>query len=198
LAQRLLTFAVEKEESNRATQWYAQGLTPLTRNNRHGSGKEVLMSRKKERRIMVRMKPTLLGLLLMLLLVGGGTQAVAQSTRPEGRITLESTSIAAGVGVDWGDGTLRFHGRNYKFSVSGLSLGDWGISKVNAAGDVYNLARPADLAGTYVAGEAGVALGAGADALVLRNQHGVVITLSAVQEGARLTLGASGMTISLQ
>jgi hypothetical protein len=55
---------------------------------------------------MVRMKRTLLGLLLMLLLVGGGTQAVAQSARPEGRVALESTSIAAGVGVDWGDGTL--------------------------------------------------------------------------------------------
>jgi hypothetical protein len=84
------------------------------------------MSRKKERRIIVRMKRTLLGLLLMLLLVGGGTQAVAQSARPEGRVALESTSIAAGVGVDWGDGTLRFDGQDYKFSVSGLSLGDWG------------------------------------------------------------------------
>jgi outer membrane immunogenic protein len=156
------------------------------------------MSRKKERRIMVRMKPTLLGLLLMLLLVGGGAQAMAQSTRPEGRITLESTSIAAGVGVDWGDGTLRFNGQDYKFSVSGLSLGDWGISRINAVGNVHNLARPADLAGTYVAGEAGVALAAGADALVLRNQNGVVITLSAMQEGVRLTLGPAGMTITLQ
>ena len=71
---------------------------------------------------MVRMKRTLLGLLLMLLLVGGGTQVVAQSARPEGRVALESTSIAAGVGVDWGDGTLRFDGQDYKFSVSGLSL----------------------------------------------------------------------------
>jgi hypothetical protein len=156
------------------------------------------MSRKKERKIMVRMKRTLLGLLLMLLLVGGGSQAVAQSARPEGRVALESTSIAAGVGVDWGDGTLRFDGQDYKFSVSGLSVGDWGISKVNAVGNVYHLARPADLAGTYVAGEAGFAVAGGIDALVLRNQHGVVITLSAVQEGARLTLGPAGMTITLE
>ena len=75
------------------------------------------MSRKKERRIIVRMKRTLLGLLLMLLLLGGGTQAVAQSARPEGRVALESTSIAAGVGVDWGDGTLRCDGQDSRRSM---------------------------------------------------------------------------------
>ena len=65
-------------------------------------------------------------------------------------------------------------------------------------GNVYHLARPADLAGTYVAGEAGFAVAGGIDALVLRNQHGVVITLLGVQEGARLTLGPAGMTITLE
>jgi hypothetical protein len=64
---------------------------------------------------MVRMKRTLLGLLLMLLLVGGGTQVVAQSARPEGRVALESTSIAAGVGVDWGMARSGLMGRIISF-----------------------------------------------------------------------------------
>jgi hypothetical protein len=55
-----------------------------------------------------------------------------------------------------------------------------------------------DLAGNYVAGEAGFALAGGANAMALRNQNGVVITLAAVQEGAKLALGPAGVHITLQ
>jgi hypothetical protein len=34
--------------------------------------------------------------------------------------------------------------------------------------------------------------------MALRNQNGVVITLSAVQEGAKLSLGPAGLTIAMQ
>jgi hypothetical protein len=148
---------------------------------------------------MNQMKRTLARLVLVLPLLWGVTQAAARNTaQPTGRIALESTSIAAGVGVNWGDGTLRFQGHDYKFSVSGLSLVDVGISKINAVGKVYNLAKASDLAGTYVAGEAGFALAGGADVMALRNQNGIVITLSAVQEGAKLALGPAGMSITLK
>ena len=148
---------------------------------------------------MIQMKRTLASLVLVLPLLWGATQAAAQNeAQPAGHIALESTSIAAGVGVDWGDGTLSFHGRNYKFSISGLSVLDVGIAKLNAVGDVYNLNKASDLAGTYVAGEAGFALAGGADVMALRNQNGVVITLSAVQEGAKLDLGPAGLSITMQ
>ena len=38
----------------------------------------------------------------------------------------------------------------------------------------------------------------GADVMALRNQSGVVITLSAVQEGAKLDLGPAGLSITMQ
>jgi hypothetical protein len=148
---------------------------------------------------MIQMKRTLASLVLVLPLLWGATQAAAQNeAQPAGHIALESTSIAAGIGVDWGDGTLSFQGRNYKFSISGLSVLDVGIAKLNAVGDVYNLDKASDLAGTYVAGEAGFALAGGADVMALRNQNGVVITLSAVQEGAKLDLGPAGLSIAMQ
>jgi len=148
---------------------------------------------------MIQLKQTLTRLVLILSLLWGATPAAAQDTaQPVGRIALEGTSIAAGVGVDWGDGTLRFQGQNYKFSVSGLSLLDVGIAKLNAVGEVYHLRQPSDLAGTYVAGEAGFALAGGADVMTLRNQNGVVVTLSAVQEGAKLALGPAGLSITMQ
>ena len=72
------------------------------------------------------------------------------------------------------------------------------IAKLNAVGEVYHLRQPSDLAGTYVAGEAGFALAGGADVMTLRNQNGVVVTLSAVQEGAKLALGPAGLSITMQ
>jgi hypothetical protein len=148
---------------------------------------------------MIQMKRTLARLVLVLPLLWGATRAMAQDTaQPVGRIVMEGTSIAAGVGVNWGDGTLRFQGQNYKFSASGLSLLDVGIAKISAVGVVYHLRQPSDLAGTYVAGEAGFALAGGADVMALRNQNGVVITLSAVEEGAKLALGPAGLSITLQ
>jgi len=86
---------------------------------------------------MIQMKRTLARLVLVLPLLWGATQAAAKNAaQPVGRIAMEGTSIAAGVGVNWGDGTLRFHEQNYKFSVSGLSLVDVGIAKLNAVGEV--------------------------------------------------------------
>jgi hypothetical protein len=147
---------------------------------------------------MSPLKNPLTPLVLVLGVLWGATGATAQDpAQPVGQITLQGTSIAAGVGVDWGKGTLVFQGQTYQFSVSGLSFLDVGIAKINAVGEVYHLHQPSDLAGTYVAGEAGFALAGGASLMTLRNQQGVVITLSAVEEGAKLALGPAGLSISL-
>jgi hypothetical protein len=108
---------------------------------------------------------------------------------------MESTSIAAGVGVSWGDGKLNFKGKDYPFSIEGLSLVDWGISKVNATGDVYNLTDVSKFGGTYVAAEAGLTLAGGMGGMVLRNQNGVIMHLRSVSQGAQLQLGTSGLVI---
>jgi hypothetical protein len=127
-----------------------------------------------------------------------GRAIAADKATPSGKVTIESRSIAAGVGVTWGDGKLTFKGKVYPFSIDGLSLVDWGIAKVSATGDVYNLTDPAKLAGTYVAAEAGLTLAGGMGGMVLRNQDGVVLHVRSTSRGARLSLGTSGLKITMK
>jgi hypothetical protein len=138
-------------------------------------------------------------LAVLFLVVGLASTAVAaEKATPSGKVSLESTSIAAGIGVSWGEGKLTFKGKDYPFSVEGLSLVDFGISKANATGDVYNLTDTAKFAGTYVAAEAGLTLAGGMGGMVLRNANGVVLHLRSVSQGARLQLGTSGLVIKLK
>jgi hypothetical protein len=126
------------------------------------------------------------------------TAVAAEKATPSGKVTIQSTSIAAGIGVTWGDGKLTFKGKDYPFSVDGLTLVDWGISKASANGDVYNLTDPAKLGGTYVAAEAGLTLAGGMGGMVLRNQDGVILHLRSVSQGAQLQLGTSGLIIKMK
>ncbi|HUK40848.1 MAG TPA: hypothetical protein VLX11_07390 [Candidatus Acidoferrales bacterium] len=135
---------------------------------------------------------------LFLVLALATTAVPAQSPNPSGKVSIDSTSIAAGIGVSWGDGILSFQGKQIHFSVDGLTLVDFGISKASAVGEVYNLTDPSKFAGNYVAGEAGFALGGGMGGISMRNQNGVIMVLRSVSQGARLQLGPSGLNIKLK
>jgi hypothetical protein len=136
--------------------------------------------------------------LFFLVMAVATTAVAAEKAKPSGKVSIESTSIAAGIGVSWGDGKLNFKGKDLPFSVEGLSLVDWGISKANATGDVYNLTDTSKFAGTYVAAEAGLTLAGGMGGMVLRNANGVVIHLRSVSQGAQLQLGTSGLIIKMK
>ena len=124
--------------------------------------------------------------------------AAAEGKKPSGKVSIESRSIAAGIGVTWGDGKLNFQGKEYPFSIDGLTLVDFGISKASAAGEVYDLTDLSKFDGTYVAAEAGFALAGGMGGMVLRNQNGVVMHIHSVTKGAKLQLGTSGLTVKLK
>ena len=133
--------------------------------------------------------------LLFLVMALAATAIPAESPAPLGKVSIESTSIAAGIGLSWGNGKLSFEGSKYGFSIDGLTYLDYGISKTNAVGEVYNLTDVAQFEGTYAVAEAGVVLGGGIGGLWLRNQNGVTMVLHSASQGVRLRLGASGMTI---
>jgi len=147
---------------------------------------------------MVRVQTISRVALFFLALALASIAGAAEKATPSGKISIESRSIAAGVGVTWGDGKLTFKGKTYPFSIDGLTLVDWGISKASATGEVYNLTDPAKLAGTYVAAEAGLTLAGGMGGMVLRNQDGVILHLHSVSRGARLQLGTSGLKITMK
>ena len=124
-------------------------------------------------------------------------QQVPVTAPPPAYVELQRSSIGAGVGISWGQGALSFEGNRYSFSVKGLSVGDIGAAKMIAEGQVANLDRLADFAGTYVAVEAGATAGKGVGTLTMMNEHGVMITLASQREGFGLTLGAQGFAIDL-
>jgi hypothetical protein len=126
------------------------------------------------------------------------TAISGEGAKPSGRVSISSRSIAAGIGVTWGDGKLTFKGKDYPFSIDGLTLVDFGISRATATGDVYNLTDVAKFAGTYVAAEAGLTLAGGMGGMVLRNSDGVVLHVRSTSRGARLQLGTSGLTIRMK
>jgi hypothetical protein len=124
--------------------------------------------------------------------------AMAQEeVEPSAKVLMETSSVAAGIGLSWGNGRLRFNGREYRFTIDGVTLVDFGISKASAVGEVYNLTDVAKFQGNYVAIEASFALGGGMGAISLRNPHGVFMRLNSATQGARLQLGSSGINIKL-
>jgi hypothetical protein len=120
---------------------------------------------------------------------------------PSGLVTLNLKSVALGVGGSWGDGVLTYQGRNYPFSISGLSLVNVGISSFTGAGKVYDLKNPQALSGNYAAGQATFAIAGGASAMSMKNGNGVTIVVlknEGQESGTQLSIGPAGMKITLK
>lgn len=129
----------------------------------------------------------------VLLCVAG---AAAADDKPSGTVTIESTSVALGIGVSWGDGKLNYRGKTH--AVKGLSVVDVGVSKVSARGKVYHLAKLGDFPGNFTAVQAGATVGGGASVVALRNQNGVVLELTSSQTGVKFTLAGEGIEVKLK
>jgi len=136
------------------------------------------------------------GLCLVSLVVG--MSAISAQEATSGKVSLESKSVAVGVGVSWGDGILEYQGKKYPFTVQGLSVVDLGVSKVSARGDVKSLKKVEDFAGTYTAAGAGAAVGGGAGVAVLKNQNGVEMKLTATTQGVKFALAGAGVDVKLK
>ena len=137
-----------------------------------------------------------IGLCLVSLVVGMSTISAQEAAN--GKVTLESKSVAIGIGVSWGDGILEYKGKKYPFTVEGLSVVDLGVSKVSARGDVHNLAKVQDFEGTYTAAGAGGTVGGGAAVATLKNQNGVEMGLTATTQGVKFALAGAGGSIKLK
>ena len=76
--------------------------------------------------------------------------------------------------------------------------GSAGSGVLHFHGHVSHIRRPSDIAGVYAQGGAGAAVGRGAQAVVLTNQNGAVLTLSGEQAGVIVSLDLSGLALSLK
>ncbi|TNF91910.1 MAG: hypothetical protein EP297_14670 [Gammaproteobacteria bacterium] len=143
----------------------------------------------------------------ILLMLGTGVANAADSSNiqeidlsneePSGVIELKSTSIRLLAGGSWGNGTLHYQGKAYPFKVKGVSVGGIGVKAIDAIGEVYFLDKLEDFAGNYGTATVGATAYKGATKSTYNNNQGVVIALKAKTKGLSLTLGISGMTISM-
>jgi hypothetical protein len=65
-------------------------------------------------------------------------------------------------------------------------------------GTAFNLQRPTDIAGSYTAGSASIAVVGGAKVARVQNANGVVLELHGAQVGLELSLNIGGATITMQ
>jgi hypothetical protein len=135
---------------------------------------------------------------MVVMLLGAASPGSAAPAYPSGTVSIDLTSVAAGVGASWGSGVLRYQGNTYRFKVTGLTVGDVGISTVSAVGNVYYLNKASDLAGNYAAVGAGLAVAGGVGGITMQNQKGVQIQLYTVQQGLQLTIGPQGFNIEMR
>ncbi len=113
------------------------------------------------------------------------------------RVVFTKVSFVAGVGA--GRGILTFHGRDYPFRVSGLSLGATiGASTTKLVGRALNIRGPHDIVGTYGSMGAGAALAGGVGGVMLQQQgSGVTLELHGAKVGLEVSANLAGVTITM-
>ena len=126
------------------------------------------------------------------------TAAPSLSYAESGSVSMRLSKVGFIVGVGGGSGTLNFKGRQYRLSISGVSAGTIGVATMQLVGIATNLRTAADIAGSYSAVSAGVAVAGGGKVATLQNSNGVVLRLQGRQVGFEASLAVSGMTISLR
>ena len=144
------------------------------------------------RRMMMTTLMTLaaLGLILQV--------ARAEEKTPDATLRLHEGSVAAGIGFSWGGGTLTYKGKDYPVDVKGLSVGDVGITKIEATGKVYNLKSIGDFDGNYTGVAAGATAAGGGSVSTMRNQAGVTIDVIATTQGVKVVLGGGGVDLKIK
>jgi hypothetical protein len=131
-------------------------------------------------------------------LAGGLFAASAASAQPDATIHFSGGSVAFIGQVQWGGGTLHFHGRSVPLRVNGIGVGAIGATSFSAEGDVYHLHHLHDIVGTYSALNTNATAGAGAGEIDMQNEHGVEIRSHSSSAGLNLSLAPTGMHIDIK
>jgi hypothetical protein len=126
------------------------------------------------------------------------TVARAEDKEPDATLRLSGGSVAARVGVSWASGTLSYKGKDYPVDVKGLSVGDVGVTKLEAAGKVFNLRKLDDFNANYTAARAGLTAAGGAGAAAMKNQNGVTVELVSTTQGVKVAIGTGGVDMKIK
>jgi hypothetical protein len=137
------------------------------------------------------------------LVAGGLVLAVrptaAQERVKSGTVEIEQMQVAFIGSGNLGSGILNFQGKSYRFTVGGLGYGGFGVSKLQASGEVYNLKELRQFPGAYGQARYGMAAGTKSNGeMWLENPNGVSISLRARRVGLALSMGADAVVIDFK
>ncbi|HEX9272475.1 MAG TPA: DUF1134 domain-containing protein [Candidatus Binatia bacterium] len=139
---------------------------------------------------------TIIGALLLVAPIGHSAEE--KEKKPDATVKMTGKSLAAGVGFSWGSGVLTYQGKEYPFSVSGLSAGNIGASSAELSGQVFNLKNLDDFNGNYTSAGAGATVAGGGGGATMKNQNGVVMNVVATTQGLAFKFGVDGMKVQLK
>jgi hypothetical protein len=113
------------------------------------------------------------------------------------RVSMSGGWAGLGVGVNWGHGVLAHEGHEYPFSITGISIGDFGGAAVTASGTAHNLNRAEDFNGRYTGAKSRVTVVAEGSAVTTRNEHGVTSDLVIATAGLKLAFRLGGIRVEI-
>lgn len=125
-----------------------------------------------------------------------GAQTEEKPMVESGTLELSATQVRLIAGGAKGTGVLHFNGKDYKFKMSGASVGGIGVTKVAAVGTIYNLKDIKNFPGTYSGMGVGAAAVKGAGASSWENK-GVIVKMKSKTEGVALNMGINAVKIEL-
>jgi hypothetical protein len=123
--------------------------------------------------------------------------AEVYESQPVATLWLEDKAGVSGPDFAWKHGWINFQGNNHAFKISGLSMSKFGGSSISATGIVMRLGKLPDFSGNYSASAARATVAGRGPAIVLGNEHHVVIRLIAPDAGLRFNVSINGVQVRL-
>lgn len=115
-----------------------------------------------------------------------------------GFVDMKEVQVAFEGNAGGGEGTLTYRGQRYPFTIAGLGVGGFGVSEVDAEGEVYRLTDVKQFPGFYEAAQYGAVVGTeSVGDIWLENPNNVVLHLKAKREGLMLSVGADFIEIHM-
>lgn len=139
----------------------------------------------------------LCGLMVAAFLITPPHARSADAASADATLTLKGGLVSAGVGYEWGRGTMTYRGKEYAFCIRGLAVGDVGAADIDAQGVIFHMGSLDDFPGKYSAVSMGAALIKGESSALLKNDRGVTMELDSRVTGLRFNISAAGVRIAL-
>jgi hypothetical protein len=126
------------------------------------------------------------------------TQQALDKTSPAATADFEIEQFRLIFGGQKGKGVLHFKGKDYPFSIKGVSIGGIGFTDVQATAVVHYLKKLEDFPGTYNGIGLGAALVKGGGSSSFQNGKGVVVSIKSKSDGLAMNLGIGTATVVLE